>query len=154
MNSQDYMQIALKEAQKAFEKDEVPVGAIIVDSQTGKVIAKAGNRSEHGENAFANAELEAMKKACKKLKQNRLRDMDLYVTLEPCTMCAAAISLMRIRKVFFGATDEKGGAIVNGVKFFEAKTCHHRPEFESGILEEKCSEILKIFFRNKRQKKL
>lgn len=154
MNSQDYMQIALKEAQKAFEKDEVPVGAIIVDSQTGKVIAKAGNRSEHGENAFAHAELESMKKACKKLKQNRLRDMDLYVTLEPCTMCAAAISLMRIRKVFFGATDEKGGAIVNGVKFFEAKTCHHRPEFESGILEEKCSEILKIFFRNKRQKKL
>ncbi|MBP3546123.1 MAG: nucleoside deaminase [Alphaproteobacteria bacterium] len=154
MNSQDYMQIALKEAQKAFEKDEVPVGAIVVDVQTGEIIAKAGNRSEHGENAFAHAELEVMKKACKKLKQNRLRNMDLYVTLEPCTMCAAAISFMRIRKVYFGAADEKGGAIVNGVKFFEAKTCHHRPEFESGILEEKCSEILKIFFRNKRQKKL
>ena len=108
MNSQDYMQLALKEAQKAFEKDEVPVGAVVVDSQTGEVIAKAGNRSEYGENALAHAEVEAMKKACKKLKQNRLRDMDLYVTLEPCTMCAAAISFMRIRKVYFGACDEKG----------------------------------------------
>ena len=154
MNSQDYMQLALKEAQKAFEKDEVPVGAVVVDSQTGEVIAKAGNRSEHGENALSHAEVEAMKKACKKLKQNRLRDMDLYVTLEPCTMCAAAISFMRIRKVYFGACDEKGGAIVNGVKFFEAKTCHHCPGFEGGILEKECSEILKTFFRNKRKKKL
>ncbi|MBO7556847.1 MAG: nucleoside deaminase [Alphaproteobacteria bacterium] len=144
------MQIALKEAQKAFENDEVPVGAVVVDPKSGKIVAKAGNKGEHGESAMAHAEILVMNKACKKLKQNRLWDLDLYVTLEPCTMCAAAISMMRLRKVCFGAVDEKGGAIVSGVNFFESRTCHHKPVVESGILQEECSKILKMFFHNKR----
>lgn len=154
MNSQDYMQIALKQAQKAFDKDEVPVGAIVVNPAEGTIVARAANRCEHGKDACSHAEIEAMRKACQKLNQNRLRGLDLYVTLEPCTMCAAAISLMRINKVYFGAVDAKGGAVVSGVQFFETATCHHRPKVEGGILEQECSGILKRFFKAKRQKKL
>lgn len=154
MNPQDYMQIALKQAEKAYSKDEVPVGALVVDAKSGKIVAKACNRCEHGTDAFAHAETEAMRKACRKLGQNRLRGMDLYVTLEPCTMCAAAISFMRIKKVYFGAVDAKGGGVVSGVRFYEAPTCHHRPEVQGGILAEECSDILKRFFRGKRGKKL
>ena len=154
MNPQDYMKIALKQAEKAFAKDEVPVGAVVVDPQTGKILARACNGSEHGKNACAHAEIEAMNKACRKLKQNRLWGMELYVTLEPCTMCAAAISMMRIGKVCFGAVDAKGGAVASGVRFFEQATCHHRPEVESGIMASECSEILKEFFRGKRGKKI
>ena len=150
MDSEYYMQIALKEAQKAFESDEVPVGAVIVDPESGKIIAKAGNKSEHGTCALAHAEILAMEKACKKLKQNRLWDMEVYVTLEPCTMCAAAISMMRIKKLYFAAPDSKGGAIINGVRFFDSPTCHHRPKIEYGILQTDCSDILKKFFKNKR----
>lgn len=98
MNPEDYMKMALKEAEKAFRADEVPVGAVIVDPVGGAVVAKAHNLGEHGKDAAAHAELEAMRRACRKLKQNRLWGLDLYVTLEPCTMCAAAASLMRIRK--------------------------------------------------------
>jgi len=154
MNPQDYMKIALKQAEKAFAADEVPVGAVVVNPETGEIVARAGNTSEHGKTACAHAEIEAMDKACRKLKQNRLWGMELYVTLEPCTMCAAAISIMRIAKVYFGATDAKGGAIVSGVRFFEAPTCHHRPQIEGGIAEKECAEILKKFFQSKRQKKL
>lgn len=154
MNPQDYMKMALQQAERAFAKDEVPIGAVVVDPVTGKVVARAYNRCEYGTDAFAHAEIEAMRKACRKLKQNRLRGMDLYVTLEPCTMCAAAISFMRIKKVYYGAADAKGGAVANGVCFYEAPTCHHRPEVLGGILAEECSEILKNFFRNKRLKKL
>lgn len=152
MNCYDYMKIALKQAEKALEKDEVPVGAVVVDPVSGKVVARAGNCGEHGKEAFAHAEMEAMRKACKKLGTNRLYGMELYVTLEPCTMCVAAISMMRISKLCFGAKDEKGGAVVSGVRFFEAATCHHRPKVENGILEEECSQILKDFFKSKRQK--
>ena len=148
----NYMKIALQQAEKAFARDEVPVGAVVVDSSSGKVVARAGNCGEHGKEAFAHAEIEVMRKACKKLGTNRLYDMDLYVTLEPCTMCAAAISMMRIRKVYFGAKDEKGGAIVSGVRFYEQATCHHRPEVEGGIMEDECSKILKKFFHGKRNK--
>ncbi|MBP5399322.1 MAG: nucleoside deaminase [Alphaproteobacteria bacterium] len=150
MDSEYYMQIALKESQKAFKNDEVPVGAVIVDPKSGKIIAKAGNKSEHGCCATYHAEILAMEKACKKLKQNRLWDMEMYVTLEPCTMCAAAISIMRIKKVYFATPDSKGGAIINGVKFFDSATCHHRPKLEYGILQTECSDILKKFFKNKR----
>lgn len=152
MNPQEYMQIALKQAQKAFDCDEVPVGAVVVNPVDGKIVAKGYNHCEHEGNAFAHAEIEAMRKACRKLKQNRLRDMVLYVTLEPCTMCAAAISFMRISKVYFGATDAKGGAVVSGVRFFEADTCHHSPDIEGGILSEESAAILKKFFYNKRKK--
>lgn len=150
MDSTYYMQIALKEAEKAYQKDEVPVGAIIVDPSTNSIIAKASNKSEHGTSAMAHAEILAMEKACKKLHQNRLWNLEMYVTLEPCTMCAAAISMMRIKKIYFGTPDSKGGAIINGVNFFASPTCHHRPKVEYGILQAECSEILKKFFKNKR----
>ena len=106
-----YMLRAIELAQKAAENDEVPVGAVVVNPQNGEIVAEAYNLSEHGDNACEHAEIIAMRKACKKLGSNRLWDMDLYVTLEPCTMCATAISFMRIRKLFFGAEDKKGGAI-------------------------------------------
>ncbi len=152
MNPQDYMKIALKEAEKAFKEDEVPIGAVVVNPQTGEVIARAHNLSEHGKDALAHAEIEVMRKACKKLKQKRLWGLDLYVTLEPCTMCAAAASMMRIEKIYFGATDVKGGAIESGVRFYEQPTCHHRPEVINGILAEEAATLLKKFFRQKRNK--
>ena len=146
------MQRALSLAARAAEQDEVPVGAVIVNPDSGEIISEAHNLSEHGLDALAHAEIIAIRKACEKLGVNRLRDMDLYVTLEPCTMCAAAISFSRIKNLYFGAYDEKGGAIVNGVKFFDAPTCHHRPNVQGGILEMDCSLILKDFFKRKREK--
>ena len=150
MTPQEYMQKALLQASVAEKKDEVPVGALIVDRQTGQIVCRAHNLTEHGKDCTCHAEISAIQKACKKLGSNRLWGMDLYVTLEPCTMCAAAISFARIENVYFGAYDKKNGAIVNGVKFFENETCHHRPSFCGGILETQCSEILKNFFRKKR----
>ena len=150
MTDTDYMKIALKEAQKAFEIDEVPIGAVIVDPTTQKIIAKAHNKTEFGQDITAHAEILALRKACRKLKAKRLWNLDLYVTLEPCTMCAAAISFARIRRIIYGACDEKGGAIDNGVKFFQSKTCHHKPEVVSGILKDESSQLLKDFFKNKR----
>ena len=146
------MQRALSLAARAAEQDEVPVGAVIVNPDSGEIISEAHNLSEHGLDALAHAEIIAIRKACEKLGVNRLRDMDLYVTLEPCTMCAAAISFSRIKNLYFGAYDEKGGAVVNGVKFFDAPTCHHRPNVQGGILEMDCSLILKDFFKRKREK--
>ena len=124
----------------------------IVDSATGEIITSTHNLSQHSEDATAHAEILAIRQACQILKQNRLWDMDMYVTLEPCTMCASAISFARIKNLYFGAYDEKGGAVINGVKFYEQKTCHHKPNVVGGILEEKCSQILKDFFKNKRIK--
>lgn len=152
MDTEKYMERCLELAQQAYEQDEVPIGALIADPQSGEIISEAYNLSEHVEDATAHAEISAIRQACAKLGINRLRGLDLYVTLEPCTMCAAAISLARIEHVYFGAFDKKGGAIANGVKFFEAPTCHHRPQAAGGILEEKCAEILKRFFRQKRYK--
>lgn len=152
MNKNIYMQRALAQAKKAFEKDEVPIGAVIVNPETEEIVAEAHNLSEHGSNALAHAEIEAMNQACKKLGCNRLWGMDLYVTLEPCTMCAAAISFMRIGNLYFGATDAKGGAICSGVCFYESATCHHRPNVEGGLLAEECGQILKDFFKAKRKK--
>lgn len=148
-----YMQRALYLAQQAFEQDEVPIGALVVDPQNGEIIAEAHNLSEHTTNALGHAELIAMQQACEKLSTRRLWDMDLYVTLEPCTMCAAAISFMRIKNLYFGATDAKGGGVISGVNFFDAKTCHHKPHVFSGICEDECSQILKNFFHQKRDKK-
>ena len=150
MTAEEYMKAALKMAQKAAERDEVPVGAIIVNPQTGKIIARAYNKSAHNGDATAHAEIIAIQKACKKLQTSRLWDMDIYVTLEPCTMCAAAISFARIAHLYFGAYDEKGGAVANGVKFYDSPTCHHRPKYTGGIATESCAELLKTFFKNKR----
>ena len=148
-----FMQRAIELAAQAAAEDEVPIGAVIVNPESGEIIAEAYNQSQHISDASAHAEIEAIRKACAKLGQNRLWDMDLYVTLEPCTMCAGAISLARIKKLYFGAADAKGGAVVSGVKFFEAPTCHHRPQVSGGILEEECAALLKNFFRQKRNKK-
>lgn len=152
MKKEDYMRRALELAKQAAENDEVPIGAIVVDSLTGKIIAEAGNQSAHNGDATAHAEILAIQQACKKLNQSRLWDMDMYVTLEPCTMCAAAISFVRIKHLYFGATDKKGGAVVSGVKFFEAPTCHHRPTVEYGILAEESTKLLQDFFQKKRKK--
>lgn len=152
MKKEDYMRRALELAKQAAENDEVPIGAIVIDSLTGKIIAEAGNQSAHNGDATAHAEILAIQQACKKLNQPRLWDMDMYVTLEPCTMCAAAISFVRIKHLYFGATDKKGGAVVSGVKFFEAPTCHHRPTVEYGILAEESTKLLQDFFQKKRKK--
>ena len=148
-----YMMRALELARLAAEKDEVPIGAVIVDTESGEIVAESHNMSEHGGEATAHAEMLAMQQACLKLGQKRLWNMDLYVTLEPCTMCAAAISFMRIGRLYFGATDAKGGAVVSGVRFFEQPTCHHRPEVIEGICAEECGKVLKEFFKKKRDKK-
>lgn len=152
MKKEDYMRRALELAKQAAENDEVPIGAIVVDSLTGKIIAEAGNQSAHNGDATAHAEILAIQQACKELNQPRLWDMDMYVTLEPCTMCAAAISFVRIKHLYFGATDKKGGAVVSGVKFFEVPTCHHRPTVEYGILAEESTKLLQDFFQKKRKK--
>lgn len=149
-----FMQRALELAQKAAKEDEVPIGAVIVDPGTDSIIAEAYNLSQHTLDATAHAEIEAIRQACRRLGQNRLRGMDLYVTLEPCTMCAAAISFARIEHLYFGAYDSKGGAVTSGVRFFAAPTCHHRPQVEGGILEAESAQLLKTFFQQKRLKSL
>ncbi len=150
MTKEDYMRLALELAKSAAKKDEVPVAAIITNPATGEIVAKAANKSAHSGDATSHAEILAIRRACKKLQANRLWDLDMYVTLEPCTMCAAAISFARIKNLYFGAIDEKGGAVLSGIKFYEAKTCHHKPNIEGGILSAECSAILKDFFKNKR----
>ncbi len=150
MTAEEYMKIALNLAHKAAKTDEVPVGAIIVNPENGEILAQAYNQSAHSGDATAHAEILAIQQACAKLKTTRLWGLDLYVTLEPCTMCAAAISFARIAHLYFGATDEKGGAVISGVRFYEAPTCHHRPQYTGGICAEECSQILKDFFAHKR----
>lgn len=150
MEPQDYMHRALELAQQAAKQDEVPIGCIIADPQTEEIIAETYNLSQHVEDATAHAEIKAIQTACQKLGTNRLRGLDMYVTLEPCTMCAAAISFARIENLYFGATDAKGGAVISGVKFYEQPTCHHKPHIHNGLLADECSQILKDFFKNKR----
>ena len=142
------MQLALDEARAAQARGEVPVGCAIV--RDGDVIARAGNRTLADRDPTAHAELIALREAAKALGSERLTDCDLYVTLEPCTMCAAAISFARIRRLYFGAADPKGGAVEHGVRFFAASTCHHRPEVYGGIAERESAELLKGFFADRR----
>lgn len=146
MNS--FMTLASDEAKAALKRDEVPVGAVI--TYKGEVIAKAGNRTRELKDPTAHAEMLAIREACQKLGQERLNDCDLYVTLEPCQMCAGAISFARIRRLYFGAEDIKGGAVENGVRFFGSEICHHAPEIYSGMAQQDAEAILKDFFRNKR----
>ena len=146
--SLSYMQLALDEARAAQARGEVPVGCAIV--RDGDVIARAGNRTLADRDPTAHAELIALREAAKALGSERLTDCDLYVTLEPCTMCAAAISFARIRRLYFGAADPKGGAVEHGVRFFAASTCHHRPEVYGGIAERESAELLKGFFADRR----
>ena len=142
------MSIALDEAKEAANRGEVPVGAVIVCGDT--IIAQAGNRIVQDKDPTAHAEIVAMRIAARKLGRERLYDCDLYVTLEPCTMCAGAISLARIRRLYFGAGDEKGGAVENGARFFSLSTCHHAPDVYSGFQETESADLLKKFFAERR----
>ena len=143
-----FMQTALEEARAAQARGEVPVGCVVV--RDGAVVARAGNRTLADRDPTAHAELLALRSAAAALGSERLTDCDLYVTLEPCTMCAAAISFARIRRLYFGAPDPKGGAVEHGVRFFAAPTCHHRPEVYGGIAEQECAALLKAFFAERR----
>lgn len=142
------MALALDEARAAGQRGEVPIGAVVVLDNT--VIAIAGNRTRELNDVTAHAEIVAIRLASATLGQERLVDADLYVTLEPCTMCAAAISFARIRRLYYGAEDPKGGGIDNGVRFFAQPTCHHSPEVYSGLAESDASDILKAFFQARR----
>jgi tRNA(adenine34) deaminase len=139
---------ALAEAEAAGRRGEVPIGAVL--ALGGDIVARAGNRTRELSDATAHAEMLAIREASQKLSAERLSHADLYVTLEPCTMCAGAISFARIRRLYFGATDEKGGGVVSGVRFFAAPTCHHVPEVYSGLAELEAANLLRTFFSERR----
>jgi tRNA(adenine34) deaminase len=143
-----FMSEALEQARAAGATGEVPVGCVIV--RNGQVIARAHNRTLTDHDPTAHCEMLAIREAARGLASERLTDCDLYVTLEPCTMCAAAISFARIRRLYYGAADPKGGAVESGARFFAAPTCHHRPEVYSGIGEREAAALLKDFFRSRR----
>ena len=142
------MQIAIDEAQKAFDAGEVPVGAVVV--KNGSVIAKSGNANRRDFDPTSHAEILAIRQACQELQNHRLDDCDIYVTLEPCAMCASAISHARIKNLYFALSDEKFGAVENGVRFFSSKSCVHKVDFYSGFCESESRELLQGFFKNKR----
>lgn len=151
MNDEHYMRLAIQEAKGAARRGEVPVGAVLVNAD-GTVAAKTGNAPISICDPTAHAEILALREGAYKSENYRLGGMSLYVTLEPCTMCAGAISNARIARVIYGASDPKGGAMENGVKFFDQHTCHHRPEVTGGVLASESSDILKAFFRERRRK--
>ncbi len=142
------MDLALKQAEIAGKAGEVPIGCVVVRS--GSVIAEAGNRTLRDRDPTAHAEILAIRDAARVTGSERLTDCDLYVTLEPCTMCAGAISFARIRRLYYGAADPKGGAVDSGVRFFASPTCHHAPEIYPGFSEAEAQKILRDFFRDKR----
>jgi tRNA(adenine34) deaminase len=148
MAEPSFMQLALVEAKAAAAAGEVPVGCVV--AQAGRVIAQGRNRTLADRDPTAHAELLAIRAAAQALGSERLTDCDLHVTLEPCAMCAAAISFARIRRLYYGAADPKGGAVENGVRFFASPTCHHRPEIYAGIGEADAAALLREFFRARR----
>jgi tRNA(adenine34) deaminase len=143
------MERALAEARAAAERGEVPIGAVIVGPD-GAVLAAAGNRTEADRDPTAHAELLVVRAAARSLGQSRLVDCDLYVTLEPCPMCAQAISFARLRRVYYGAADPKGGGVEHGPRIFSQPTCHHRPEIYGGIGEREAADLLQAFFQARR----
>ena len=143
------MDCALAQAEAARDRGEVPVGAVIV-SADGEILAETGNETLMRRDPTAHAELIAIRAACAKLDQERLIGCDLYVTLEPCAMCAAAISFARIRRLYFGAPDPKGGAVEHGPRFFQQSTCHHAPEVIAGMGETRAAALLTDFFAARR----
>lgn len=148
MAAASFMDLALKAAETAGKSAEVPIGCVIVLS--GEVIATAGNRTLTDRDPTAHAEILAIRQATKAVGSERLVDCDLYVTLEPCTMCAGAISLARIRRLYYGAADPKGGAVDSGVRFFASSTCHHVPEVYSAVGEKEAATLLRDFFKVRR----
>jgi len=148
MTAPSFMDLALEAAQKAAQAGEVPIGCVIV--RGNEIIATAGNRTLAERDPTAHAEILAIRQAAGTIGSERLVDCDLYVTLEPCTMCTGAISFARIRRLYYGATDEKGGAVESGVRFFAQPTCHHAPEVYSGLGESEAAAMLKEFFKSRR----
>jgi tRNA(adenine34) deaminase len=148
MNAPSLMDLALKAAEKAGKAGEVPIGCVIV--RGNEVIATAANRTLTDRDATAHAEMLAIRQATEAIGSERLVDCDLYVTLEPCTMCAGAISLARIRRLYYGAVDPKGGAVDSGVRFFVSPTCHHTPEVYSAVGESEAATLLREFFKARR----
>jgi len=146
MDTTAYMQLALDAARTAAEYGEVPVGAVVVDSVSGRVLSVAANRVEQDRDPTAHAEILAIRATARELRVPRLTDCDLYVTLEPCTMCAQAIAFARIRRLVFGAYDPKGGGVEHGARVFSQPTCHHAPEIVGGMEEGACAALLKEFF--------
>lgn len=144
------MRRAMSLAQAAADRGEAPIGAVVVDPGTREVVAEAHNQPIALHDPTGHAEVLAMRAAATKLGNYRLTGLTLYVTLEPCAMCAGAISHARIGRVVYGAADEKGGAVASGPRFFEQPTCHSRPQVESGVLAEESSAMLKAFFRARR----
>lgn len=143
-----FMEMALEEARAAERLGEVPVGCVIV--RDGVVIARGGNRTLTDRDPTAHAEIIAIRTAAQRLGTERLTDCDLYVTLEPCAMCAGAVAFARIRRLYYGAADPKGGAVDSGVKFFGQPSCHHRPEVYGGLAEAEAAALLKEFFQERR----
>jgi tRNA(Arg) A34 adenosine deaminase TadA len=148
MPATDPMAIAFDEARAAAARGEVPVGAVV--SRDGVVLARAGNRTLELRDPTAHAEMLALRLACEALGSERLIGCDLHVTLEPCPMCAAAISFARIRRLYFGAGDPKGGAVENGVRLYASPTCHHQPEVYGGLRESEAAALLRDFFKGRR----
>ncbi|MEJ0093579.1 MAG: nucleoside deaminase [Methylocella sp.] len=144
----DPMSCAFLEAKDAFARGEVPIGAVIMHE--GKILARAGNRTLQDHDPTAHAEILAIRSACRTLGSQRLAGCDLYVTLEPCAMCAAAISFARVRRLYWAAADPKGGAVDHGPRFFAQPTCHHAPELYGGIRESEAAELLRQFFALRR----
>ena len=148
-NTDHFMELALVQAQEAFARDEVPIGAVLFAAD-GTVVASAGNQVEELNDPTAHAEMLVIKKACAALDSKVLDNYMLAVTLEPCAMCAQAISLAKINTIYFGAHDVKGGGVVNGARIFEQKTCHHRPQVVGGVMEGQARELIQSFFKTKR----
>lgn len=151
--SQMILQTALNQAQKAFDCDEVPVGAVIFHTQSQKIIAYAHNQTQMGKNPLLHAEIIAITKACDILQSKNLSGYSIFITLEPCAMCASALSLARIDNVFFAALDPKTGGILQGPKIYTHTQLHHKPHTEYGFIQEECSTLLTTFFKMKRLKK-
>ena len=145
-----YMVQALIEAEAAAAQGEVPVGAVVVDSRTGEIIGRGHNRTEADHDPAGHAEIIALRQACAVVGAPRLPDCDLYVTLEPCAMCATAISFARVARVYYGASDPKSGGVAQGARVFSHPQCHHVPEVYDGISEAACAEVLRAFFRERR----
>ncbi len=146
----DFMDLAFAEAEAAGARGEIPVGAVIVDPASGEVLARAGNETEARNDPTAHAEILVIRAAAAKVAAPRLAGCDLYVTLEPCTMCAAAASFARLRRVIYGAYDPKGGGVDHGARVFAQATCHHRPEVVGGVNASRAEALLKDFFARRR----
>jgi tRNA(adenine34) deaminase len=147
-----YMSAALEEAKEAAACGEVPIGAVLVDPESGDIVARAVNRTIELSDPSAHAEILCVRAACAAAGSQRMPGFDLYVTLEPCAMCAAALSFARVRRVVIGAPDVKGGGVLHGGRFYEQPTCHHRPEVVEGVMAAPCGQILKDFFKARRKK--